>query len=67
MKLYQFGIINGSIYVCTSITETTANVKTTIKVGKTNVELFATIGIELWENCIMEYLVQQKTTTGTPQ
>lgn len=60
MKLYQFGIINGVVYVCTAVNEKVANIKTTIKVGKTNVDLYGTISTDLWETCVTEFLVKQK-------
>lgn len=60
MKLYQFGIINGTTYTCTAINEQVANIKTTIKVGNANVDLYGTVSTDLWESCIMEYLAQQK-------
>jgi hypothetical protein len=60
MKLYQFGIINGTTYTCTAINEKVANIKTTIKVGNSNVDLYGTISTDLWEDCVTEYLTLKK-------
>lgn len=60
MKLYQFGIINGTTYTCTAMNEDFANIRTTIKVGNSNIDLFATISVDLWEDCVTTYLTMQK-------
>lgn len=60
MKLYQFGLINGQLYVCTAFNEQVANIKTTIKVGNANVDLYSTISTDLWEDCVTTYLTKQK-------
>lgn len=60
MKLYQFGLINGQLYVCTAFNEQVANIKTTIKVGNASVDLYGTISTDLWEDCVTTYLTMQK-------
>ena len=60
LKLYQFGIINGTTYVCTAFNEQVANIKTSIQVGNSRIELYGTISTDLWEDCVTAYLTMQK-------
>lgn len=60
MKLYQFGIINGITYTCTAINDKVANIRTTIKVGNADVDLYGTISTDLWEDFVTAYLIKQK-------
>lgn len=60
MKLYQFGIINGTIYTCNAISNNFANITVTFKINDCSITLNGVIPTIIWEECVLDYLNKQK-------